>query len=172
MLAVLNVPASHRKRLRKTNHVERTNQERKRRGRTVHIWPNPAGRDRLYEAQLMEQHERGVGTTWLKSEGHESSVAGGLLQSGSALPSLTPCTHYNLPAIEDLQKHLDTTSRNRRMGRYKDVEPIRKNQVLLLNSIQTQVPTVGSSRRKDTWRHQLQRDREKERPAWGEHKTV
>jgi transposase-like protein len=69
VLAVLNVPAGHRKRLRTTNHVERVNQELKRRGRTVRIWPNPASRDRLYGALLMEQHERWVGITWLKQEG-------------------------------------------------------------------------------------------------------
>jgi len=60
---------SDRKRLRTTNHVERVNQELKRRGRTVRIWPNPASRDRLYGALLMEQHERWVGITWLKQEG-------------------------------------------------------------------------------------------------------
>ena len=69
VLAVLNLPAGHRKRLRTTNHVERVNQELKRRGRTVRIWPNPASRDRLYGALLMEQHERWVGITWLKQEG-------------------------------------------------------------------------------------------------------
>jgi transposase-like protein len=69
VLAVLNVPPSHRKRLRTTNHVERVNQELKRRGRTVRIWPNPASRDRLYGALLMEQHERWTGITWLKPEG-------------------------------------------------------------------------------------------------------
>ena len=69
VLAVLNLPAGHRKRLRTTNHVERVNQELKRRGRTVRIWPNPASRDRLYGALLMEQHERWVGITWLKPEG-------------------------------------------------------------------------------------------------------
>lgn len=68
VLAVLNVPAGHRKRLRTTNHVERVNQELKRRGRTIRIWPNPASRDRLYGALLMEQHERWVGITWLKPE--------------------------------------------------------------------------------------------------------
>ena len=31
------------------------------------------------------------------------------VRSGSALPSLTPCTHCDPPAIEDLQKLLDTT---------------------------------------------------------------
>jgi transposase-like protein len=69
VLAVLNVPPGHRKRLRTTNHVERVNQELKRRGRTVRIWPNPASRDRLYGALLMEQHEQWVGITWLKPEG-------------------------------------------------------------------------------------------------------
>jgi transposase-like protein len=44
-------------------------QELKRRGRTVRIWPNPASRDRLYGALLMEQHERWTGITWLKPEG-------------------------------------------------------------------------------------------------------
>ncbi len=37
VLAVLNVPEGHRKRLRTTNHVERVNQELKRRGRTIRI---------------------------------------------------------------------------------------------------------------------------------------
>jgi transposase-like protein len=68
VLAVLNLPAGHRKRLRTTNHVERVNQELKRRGRTVRIWPNPASRDRVYGALLMEQHERWTGITWLKPE--------------------------------------------------------------------------------------------------------
>ena len=69
VLAVLNVPAGHRKRLRTTNHVERVNQELKRRGRTIRIWPSPASRDRLYVALLLEQHERWVGITWLKPGG-------------------------------------------------------------------------------------------------------
>jgi len=66
ILAVLNVPLSHRKRLRTSNHVERVNQELKRRGRTVRIWPNAAARDRMYGALLMEQNERWAFTTWLK----------------------------------------------------------------------------------------------------------
>lgn len=68
VLAVLNLPAGHRKRLRTTNHVERVNQELKRKGRTVRIWPNPASRDRVYGALLMEHHERWTGITWLKQE--------------------------------------------------------------------------------------------------------
>lgn len=66
ILAVLNVPANHRRRLRTTNHVERVNQELKRRGKVVRIWPNPASRDRVYGAVLMEHHERWAMTTWLK----------------------------------------------------------------------------------------------------------
>ena len=46
VLAVLNVPVGHRKGLQTTNHVERVNQELKRRGRTVRIWPNPVSRTR------------------------------------------------------------------------------------------------------------------------------
>lgn len=69
VLAVLNVPVGHRKRLRTTNHVERVNQELKRRGRTVRIWPNPASRNRVYGALLMEEHEKWIGITWLKAEG-------------------------------------------------------------------------------------------------------
>ena len=68
VLAVLNVPPGHRKRIRMTTHVERVNQELKRWGRTVHIWPNPASRDRLYRALLMEQHERWPGITWLEAD--------------------------------------------------------------------------------------------------------
>ena len=66
ILAVLNIPPGHRKRLRTTNHVERMNQELKRRGRTIRIWPNGAARDRVYGALLMEQNERWACTTWLK----------------------------------------------------------------------------------------------------------
>ena len=69
VLAVLNVPPGHRKRLRTTNHIERENQELKRRGRTIRIWPNPASRDRVYGALLMEQNEKWMGITWLMPEG-------------------------------------------------------------------------------------------------------
>jgi transposase-like protein len=66
VLAVLNVPAEHRKRLRTSNHVERVNQELKRRGKVVRIWPNAAARDRTYGALLMELNEQWAGITWLK----------------------------------------------------------------------------------------------------------
>jgi len=72
VLAVLNIPLSHRKRLRTTNHVERMNQELKRRGKTVRIWPNPAARDRMYGALLLEQNDRWACTTWLKPASREA----------------------------------------------------------------------------------------------------
>ena len=69
LLAVLNFPESHHKRLRTTNMVERVNQELKRKGRLVRTWPNAASRERAYGLRLMEQHETWSGTTWLKMEG-------------------------------------------------------------------------------------------------------
>ena len=68
VLAVLNVPAGHRKRLGMSNHVERANLELNRRGRAVRIWINPASRDHLYGSLLIERHESWVGTIWLKLE--------------------------------------------------------------------------------------------------------
>ena len=69
LLAVLDFPETHHKRLRTTNMVERVNEELKRKGRLVRTWPNAASRERTYGALLMEQHEAWVGTTWLKMEG-------------------------------------------------------------------------------------------------------
>lgn len=69
LLTVMNFPEGHHKRLRTTNHVERVNQELKRKGRLVRSWPNSASRERVYGALLMEQHEGWVGITWLKMEG-------------------------------------------------------------------------------------------------------
>ena len=69
LLAVLNFPAKHHKRLRTTNMVERVNQELKRKGRLVRTWPNAASRERAYGLKLMEIHESWTGVTWLKMEG-------------------------------------------------------------------------------------------------------
>jgi transposase-like protein len=69
LLAVLDFPETHHKRLRTTNMVERVNEELKRKGRLVRTWPNAASRERTYGALLMEQHEAWVGTTWLKMQG-------------------------------------------------------------------------------------------------------
>lgn len=69
LLAVLNFPEGHHKRLRTTNMVERVNQELKRKGRLVRTWPNAASRERAYGLRLMEQHETWSGITWLKMKG-------------------------------------------------------------------------------------------------------
>jgi len=69
LLAVLEFPEAHHKRLRTTNMVERVNEELKRKGRLVRTWPNAASRERMYGALLMEQHESWAGITWLKMEG-------------------------------------------------------------------------------------------------------
>ena len=69
LLAVLDFPETHHKRLRTTNMVERVNEELKRKGRLVRTWPNAASRERTYGALLMEQHEAWVGVTWLKMQG-------------------------------------------------------------------------------------------------------
>jgi len=69
LLAILNYPANHHKRLRTTNMVERVNQELKRKGRLVRTWPNAASRERAYGLKLMEIHESWMGVTWLKMEG-------------------------------------------------------------------------------------------------------
>jgi len=69
LLAVMNFPEGHHKRLRTTNMVERVNQELKRKGRLVRTWPNAASRERAYGLRLMEQHEAWAGVTWLRMEG-------------------------------------------------------------------------------------------------------
>jgi transposase-like protein len=65
LVAVLALPAAHHKRLRTTNIVERQNEELKRKGRLVRIWPNAESRARIYGALLMEKHEAWMGTVWL-----------------------------------------------------------------------------------------------------------
>jgi putative transposase len=65
LLAIQVLPEGHHKRLRTTNVVERFNQELKRKGRLVRIWPNAESRARIYGALLMEQNEAWMGMTWL-----------------------------------------------------------------------------------------------------------
>ena len=69
LLAVMNFPEEHHKRLRTTNMVERVNEELKRKGRLVRTWPNAASRERVYAALLIQQHEAWTGVTWLKMMG-------------------------------------------------------------------------------------------------------
>ncbi len=56
-VAVLNLPARYRKRLRTTNGQERLNQEIRRRERVIRIFPNRESALRLIGALLMEQDE-------------------------------------------------------------------------------------------------------------------
>ena len=51
---VFSLPASHRRRLRTTNLIERVNQEIKRRTRVARLFPNEASCLRLVSAVLME----------------------------------------------------------------------------------------------------------------------
>lgn len=56
-LTVFNFPSSHHVRIRTTNHLERVNQEIRRRTRVVRIFPNEASCLRLISAILMEISE-------------------------------------------------------------------------------------------------------------------
>ncbi len=53
-LAVFNLPAAHRRRLRTTNMLERVNKEIKRRTRVATLFPNEASILRLTSAVLVE----------------------------------------------------------------------------------------------------------------------
>ncbi len=68
-LACLSFPASHRKRIRTTNGLERLNQEIKRRTRVVRIFPNREACLRLVTALVVEQSEEwGSGRRYLNME--------------------------------------------------------------------------------------------------------
>ena len=68
-LACLSFPASHRKRIRTTNGLERLNQEIKRRTRVVRIFPNREACLRLVSALVVEQSEEWVsGRRYLNME--------------------------------------------------------------------------------------------------------
>jgi putative transposase len=68
-LACLSFPASHRKRIRTTNGLERFNQEIKRRTRVVRIFPNREACLRLVTALAVEQSEEWVsGRRYLNME--------------------------------------------------------------------------------------------------------
>ena len=56
-LTVFNLPASHRRRLRTTNLVERLNEEIRRRTKVARLFPNEASCLRLVSAVLMEISE-------------------------------------------------------------------------------------------------------------------
>ena len=60
VMAVLNLPAGYRKRLRTTNSIERLNEEIRRRERVIRIFPNEASITRLIGALLLDHHERWI----------------------------------------------------------------------------------------------------------------
>lgn len=68
-LAVFALPASHRRRLRTTNALERVNKEIKRRTRVATLFPNEASCERLVTAIAMEISEEWVtGRIYLNME--------------------------------------------------------------------------------------------------------
>jgi transposase-like protein len=68
-LSCLAFPASHRKRIRTTNGLERLNQEIKRRTKVVRIFPNREACLRLVTALVVEQSEEWVtGRRYLNME--------------------------------------------------------------------------------------------------------
>jgi len=58
IMAVMNLPLKYRKRLRKTNSIERLNEEIRRRERVIRIFPNVESVIRLIGALLIEQDEK------------------------------------------------------------------------------------------------------------------
>jgi transposase-like protein len=74
-LAVFELPATHRRRLRTTNMLERTNQEIKRRTRVATLFPNEASLLRLVSAILSEiSDDWETGKTYLTTSGPSKSL--------------------------------------------------------------------------------------------------
>ncbi|MBI3130030.1 MAG: transposase [Acidobacteria bacterium] len=99
MLAVLNVPTGHRKRLRTTNHVERVNQELKRPGHTVRIWPNPASRDRLLWRAVHGAARAVARYRLVETGGRMTSASQGPAPVELRPPSRAPCDDHYGPSI-------------------------------------------------------------------------
>lgn len=73
-LAVFSLPEVHRKRMRRSNGIERPiQQELKRRTAKVNVFPNIASLERLSTAALVEIGEKWEPETkaYIKSEGHD-----------------------------------------------------------------------------------------------------
>ena len=65
ILAVYQLPDSHRKRMRSTNMLERVNQEIKRRTRVIRIFPNELACVRLVSTLLMELNQEWMERVYL-----------------------------------------------------------------------------------------------------------
>jgi len=68
ILAVHQLPESHRKRMRLTNMLERVNQEIKRRTRVIRIFPNEQACVRLVSALMMELNQEWMERVYLNME--------------------------------------------------------------------------------------------------------
>jgi putative transposase len=82
--AVLALPRPYRKRLRTTNGQERLNEEIRRRGRVIRIFPNRQSTMRLLGAMLMEQDEQ-----WSTGNRYFDMTAYWQWQAGTADTSTT-----------------------------------------------------------------------------------
>ena len=72
-LAVFALPASHRRRLRTTNGLERLNKEIRRRTRVATLFPNEASLERLVSALLVEiSEEWETGKIYISMESEEA----------------------------------------------------------------------------------------------------
>ena len=73
---MFDLPASHRRRLRTTNGLERVSQEIKRRTRVARLFPNESSALRLVSAvlaEISEEWETGKVYLNMKNEGHAKS---------------------------------------------------------------------------------------------------
>lgn len=68
ILAVYQLPASHRKRMRSTNMLERVNQEIKRRTRVIRIFPNEQACVRLVSTLMMELNQEWMERVYLNMQ--------------------------------------------------------------------------------------------------------
>lgn len=85
ILSAYTLPASHRKKMRTTNLLERQNQELKRRTRVVRVFPHEQSCLRLISALLMETNQDWMGRIYLRMEEETATEA----------PAVAPSTNRN-----------------------------------------------------------------------------
>ena len=84
ILAVYALPASHRKKIRTTNLLERQNQELKRRTRVVRVFPHEQSCLRLVTAQPMETNQEWMEKLYLDMGEGTTAVSQKALASAAA----------------------------------------------------------------------------------------
>jgi len=84
ILAVYALPASHRKKMRTTNLLERQNQELKRRTRVVRVFPHEQSCLRLVTALLMETNQEWMEQLYLDMDEGTTAVSQQALASAAA----------------------------------------------------------------------------------------